>query len=71
MKSVTAPAPVIAHMPDGTPAPHVMTAEQVCAFLQLEVPPTGAMKRLRTLRTKGGLVVELPLAAADMLLIDR
>ncbi len=45
--------PVIAHMPNGKPAPHVMTAEQVCRFLQLHGRGGGSLRRLDAMRQRG------------------
>lgn len=46
-----APAAITPHMPDGTPAPHCMTPEQVCAFLQLDGEP--CLRRLDRIRAAG------------------
>lgn len=42
---------VQACMPDGRPAPFVMTAEDVCAFLRLDGTPS--LRRLQRLRANG------------------
>jgi hypothetical protein len=51
---VIQPIVIIHHMPDGRPAPTVMTPEQVCEFLQL--PPIKShtpQRRLRDLVARG------------------
>lgn len=48
------PVVIVHHMPDGRPAPTVMTPEQVCEFLQL--PPIKShtpQRRLRDLVARG------------------
>ena len=46
------PSPIVnAAMPDGTPAPFVMTPEQVCVFLQLDGTPS--LRRLDRIRRRG------------------